>query len=158
MRLFSILKVYHNQYNYTDNVLPFTEASILEAIMPVSNVFGLGQKLLIPDHTLYDITKSPIEEQRQKLVAALFRVRPKCTREEVDHAINEVARAEWVNRRGSNSSMTKSSSLDSVSLFGSISIEGITNTLYLAVILNIIPFACTLPLSDFFMTFSLPVR
>ncbi len=61
----------------TDNTVHFTEASILEALMPVSNIFSVGQKLHIPDQILFDITKSPIEEQKPKLVAALFRVRPK---------------------------------------------------------------------------------
>lgn len=103
-----------------ENLVPFTEANVLDAVIKISNYHDLGSRLGVPPHKLADIEKCPVEDRRQLFVAALFR-NIDCDWDRLNGAIKEVEVQEWAARNLQRSiSMTKSTSLESdISLMSS---------------------------------------
>lgn len=107
-----------------DDLVPFTESNVLDAITKISNYHDLGLILEIPPHKLSEIEQHPVQDRRQLFVSALFRCAPEqsCNWKKVNGAINQVSMSEWAAKK--SGSMTKSSSYESQ--LSSISSAGIT--------------------------------
>ena len=96
-------------------MLPFTEATVLDAVVNISSNYDLGQKLGLAQKSLVEIEKYPVEERKQRLVTALFRGKKEFLNwETVNKAIHECEIAQWASAK--RTSMTSASlSFESVS-------------------------------------------
>lgn len=98
-----------------DNLVPFTQANVLEAVVKVSKYYKeLGMRLEIPPHKLDQIYDKPATDRHQMFVAALFENAPmeKLSWKAVNSSIKELEVQEWA-AQDRTDAMTKSSSFES---------------------------------------------
>ena len=86
--------------------LEFTEANVRNAIVNVSSIRELGERLNIPPGQLEDINKLPLEKRKQKLVEVWFKVDPDCNWGKLETAIQSMKVLEWKTSKSMSGSFT----------------------------------------------------